>query len=347
MAPLHDAIHDSAMPHVHILMCTWNGARFLPAQLQSFLDQTHTNWSLWVRDDGSRDATLDILTAFQAAHPGRTIQIITTADRDVSGDISPMTAPIMARGSAANFLSLLAHPALPDGYAAFADQDDVWLPHKIERGMAELDRLHETDPDKAKTDRPAVYASRSLETDADLRRPRPSTLHHRPPAFGNALVQNVLGGNTILMNPAAARLMRTTCAAALAGDGVPFHDWWVYLVLTGAGGLAVNDPEPGLLYRQHGSNVIGANQGLQGDIARLSMVGKGRYAGWLDRNLAALDAVSAHLTPAHRQMIADFAALRRTSGAIARRAGLKKLGLHRQTMAGDLLLQALALTGRL
>ncbi len=330
------ALFHPDMPHVHILMCTWNGAGFLAQQLQSFLDQRHPNWSLWVRDDGSTDATLDILAAFQAAHPGRDVTVIATD-----------TVPGTTRGSAANFLSLLAHPVLPDGYAAFADQDDVWLPHKIERGLAELDRLRKTDSDKAGMVQPAVYASRTFETDADLRHPRKSTLHRRPPGFGNALVQNVLGGNTILLDPAAVRLMRDTCGAALTGAAVPFHDWWVYLMLTGAGGLVINDPEPGLLYRQHGGNVIGANQGMRGGMARLSMVGNGRYAGWLDRNLAALDAVSACLTPAHRQMVADFNGLRQMRGAARRVAALRRLGLYRQTGAGDLMLRGLALTRRL
>ena len=48
-------------PHITILMATYNGARFLSAQLDSLLAQSHQNWSLIVSDDGSRDATMAIL----------------------------------------------------------------------------------------------------------------------------------------------------------------------------------------------------------------------------------------------------------------------------------------------
>jgi glycosyltransferase involved in cell wall biosynthesis len=53
-------------PYVAILMCTFNGERFLKEQLDSFATQTHQNWTLWVSDDGSTDQTLEILRATQA-----------------------------------------------------------------------------------------------------------------------------------------------------------------------------------------------------------------------------------------------------------------------------------------
>ena len=110
-------------PHVHVLMATWNGAAHLEEQLRSFEAQTHRDWSLWVSDDGSTDATGRILADHAAAHPGR---------------VHLFEGP--RRGSAANFLSLLAQPDLPPGVVALADQDDVWLPHRLERGLEWLAR---------------------------------------------------------------------------------------------------------------------------------------------------------------------------------------------------------------
>ena len=63
-------------PHITILMATYNGARFLAAQLNSLAAQTHRNWSLIVSDDGSRDGTMDILHAFDRAHPGRILHLV-------------------------------------------------------------------------------------------------------------------------------------------------------------------------------------------------------------------------------------------------------------------------------
>ncbi|MCC5973038.1 MAG: glycosyltransferase [Rubellimicrobium sp.] len=310
-----------------ILMATCNGAAFLPAQLASIAAQNHPDWSLIARDDGSTDATPGILADFARAHPGRDIRLI----RGRGG-----------AGSAGNFLSLLADPDLPEGFVAFADQDDVWLPDKIARGLALLARAQVM----AGAARPAVYASRTILADAALRPQRLSTLHRRPPAFGNALVQNVLGGNTILLDPAAAALMRASCAAALGRD-VPFHDWWVYQVVTGAGGIAINDAAPGLLYRQHGANALGAHRGLSGGRTRLGMIRNSLYSSWIDRNLAALAQVRDLLDPAGRARLEGFAALRQEPRGITRARGLRPLGIHRQTRSGDLILQGLALAGKL
>jgi hypothetical protein len=315
-------------------MCTLNGAAYLPAQLHSFVDQTHQDWVLWVSDDGSQDETREVLTRFALAHPGRDVRII--------------TGP--GQGVAANFLSLLADPALPPGaVVAFADQDDVWLPHKLTHALRGLDRI------VARPGQPAVYASRTLLTDARLQVHGISPYHRRPPGFGNALVQNVLGGNSIVLNPAAVALLRRTVPLALAGpgagqEGVPFHDWWVYLVLTGAGGAVLNDLRPGLLYRQHRANVLGTSGGMRAGLARLGQIGGGTYADWLGRNLAALQAVADVLapdvlTPEHRAMLDGFVALRtaRQRSGVA----LRDIGIYRQTTGGDLMLRLLALVGRL
>lgn len=326
------------MPKVHILLCTLNGAAFLPDQVQSFVTQTHADWALWVSDDGSRDDSRAVLDRFARAHPGR--------------DIRVLAGP--GQGAAANFLTLLAHPDLPAGATvAFADQDDVWLPHKLTQALTGLDRIV-THPGQ-----PAVYASRTILTDARLQPRGLSPYHRRPPGFGNALVQNVLGGNSIVLNPAAVDLLQRTVPQALqgagSGQGVPFHDWWVYLVLTGAGGAVLNDLRPGLMYRQHGANVLGTNGGLRGGLDRLGQISGGTYAGWIGRNIAALQAVAgglgpdvlgpALLTPDHRALLAAFAA-RRATGRLTG-AALRDLGIYRQTAGGDRLLRLLARIGRL
>ncbi len=327
------------MPRVHILLCTLNGAAYLPAQLQSFVTQTHADWALWVSDDGSLDDSRAVLDRFARAHPGR--------------DIRVLAGP--GQGAAANFLTLLAHPDLPAGaIVAFADQDDVWLPHKLTQALIGLDRIV-THPGQ-----PAVYASRTILTDAGLQPRGLSPYHRRPPGFGNALVQNVLGGNSIVLNPAAVDLLRQSVPAALHGPGVPFHDWWVYLLLTGAGGAVLNDLRPGLMYRQHSTNVLGTNGGLRGGLDRLGQISSGTYAGWIGRNIAALQAVAGGLTPdllspdlltpdlltsGHRALLEAFAA-RRATGRLTG-AALRDLGIYRQTAGGDRLLRLLARIGRL
>lgn len=307
-------------PPVQILMCTHNGAAFVQAQLDSFVAQEHSDWALWVGDDASTDETPELLSHFAAAHPGRDVRML----------------PGPGAGSARNFLALLCHPDLPPGYTAFSDQDDVWLPHKLSRALAALGG----DPG-----RPAVYASRTWLTGPDLENPRASREFPYPPAFGNALVQNILAGNTIVLNPAATALMRAAGPAEAAAN-VPYHDWWVYQLMTGAGARIVTDLKPGLYYRQHGGNMLGSNMGAVNSLKRLKIATDRRFTNWIDRNTAALDALRDLLTDEACATLDGLAALRRTVGPRAL-AALDRHGIRRQSRLSDRVVRALAFAGKL
>lgn len=306
---------------VTILMATRNGGPYLEAQLASFLAQECSDWALWVSDDASTDGTRARLEAFCAAHPQRTIRLL-----DGPG-----------RGAAANFLALLCHPDLPEAPVALADQDDVWLPHRLSRALLVL---------ATERSLPMLYGSATWVTDADLGQ-RHLSRHRMPrPAFGNALVQNVIGGNTMVLNPAALRLVRQASQGwVAAGRTVPHHDWWLYLVMTGAGAAIHIDPEPGLLYRQHDHNVMGASEGTRALWQRLRVAARGCYGKWIRQNAEALAAVAPFLTPRNRQVLADFRACLGLGG-LRRLMVLRRLGVHRETMAGTLALYLAALTGR-
>lgn len=304
-------------PTVTILMGLHEGAAHLREQLDSFAAQDHADWRLIVSDDGSRDQGPAILAAFAA---GR-----------APGQVVGVRGP--RQGFAANYLSMLA--GLPDdpGWVAFSDQDDVWLPDRLSRGLAALSG-----------DGPALYCSRTWVTAADLSGRVPSPLFRRPPSFRNALVQNIAAGNTILLNPAAARLM---VAAARLVPGVVAHDWWAYLLVTGAGGRVVQDPVPTLLYRQHAGNTIGSNAGWRARARRLRHVWAGGLRDWNDMNAAALQASAALLTPEARAILADWQLMRATTPAPLRLIRLARLRLYRQTVASAAVLWLAAATGRL
>lgn len=307
--------------HITILMATLNGARHLSAQLESFVAQTHPAWGLHVADDGSTDATRGLVEAFARAHPQRRVLL-----RD-----GPRA------GSAANFLTLLAAGGWPRGsWLAFSDQDDVWMPERLEHAVSSLSR----------ESGPAVYASRTLLTDAALHGARPSRRHPHAPAFGNALAQNIIAGNTIVLNPAAAELAQRTATAALSA-GVRHHDWWIYLLMSGAGAAIINDDRPGLYYRQHESNHLGANRGLGKAWSRFAMIWDRRYGSWLRANIAALETVSEELTPANRARLAQFRGWLEGPGRGRFGSGLARAGVWRQSPAGDLMLRLAAAAGRL
>jgi glycosyltransferase involved in cell wall biosynthesis len=288
--------------HVAILMGTCNGARYLGAQLDTIAAQSHRDWGLVASDDGSTDDTRAILAGFAAAHP-----------------VEIREGP--RRGFAANFLGLAGDPGIRADFYAFADQDDLWHPDRLARGLARLQAL---DPA-----RPALYGGRTRLIDADGRSLGLSPAFRAPPGFANALVQSIAGANTMLFNAAAKRLFEAVEVTVVA------HDWWAYQLVSGAGGTVIYDPEPMVAYRQHPGNLIGGNQGLRAKGARLRQLFAGRLAEWTEVNLAALEAAWPLLTPDAR---AKVALLRRARepGLLARIALMRRLALYRQTRAGTL-----------
>lgn len=295
---------------VRILLATYNGMPHLAAQLDSYLAQDHADWGLWVSDDGSTDGTWEMLETFRDAQP----------DREIVLKRGPR------RGAAANFLSLLSDPALPPGPVALSDQDDVWMPHRLSLGLMGLDRARAT-----------VSAAHTIETDADLsprrqqrRRPLP------PPSFRNALVQNVLAGNTLTLNAAALAALRQGGA-----PDVPFHDWWIYLRMTAVGARVFVRRPPVLYYRQHESQTLGAHRGVIAGAQRIGALAGGRYRGWVHKNLTALVARPDGLLPPHRR------AAEMLLSHPARLKALQQSGARRADLAGRLILPALALTRRL
>lgn len=309
---------SSGPPHVAILMATYNGSPHMREQLSSILAQSHKNWSLWIGDDGSTDETYDILDEFIRLHPGADVTFVHQA----------------GLGTTRNFLDLLRRADLPDGFFAFCDQDDKWLPDKLERGLHAL---------RDAGDAPALYGSRTIITDEHLRQTGMSPLFTRATGFANAIVQNIAGGNTMLMTTAARRLM---CLAPAHIDPVT-HDWWAYQIVSAAGGTVVYDPAPTLLYRQHRKNLIGSNMGLGAQLRRFrAAVLKNQFSEWNTRNIAALAACERLILQQNRQLIDDFCAIRSHRGwqAVKR---LKAAGIYRQTTAGDRSLRAVAYLGKM
>ena len=274
-------------------------------------------------DDGSQDAGPQIVAEYaQKVRPGQ-IRLL----------------PGPRAGAAANFLQLLALAPAEVPYSCFSDQDDVWLPHKLSRAM---DHLGTVPPGT-----PALYFSRTLICNADLTQPRPSRRPSRPVGFRNALVQNVIAGNTIVVNRAALALLQQAQAALPPGIRILAHDWWVYQVLSGAGARFIYDDEPGLLYRQHADNQIGANDGLAAAFRRVGMMWQGTYAGWNAGNIAAISPAAVQFTPENQALLQAFIAARTAHGPLARLCAIIRTGVYRQTRLSQLALYFAALTNRL
>ena len=219
-------------PVITVLLSTFNGERFLLAQLNSFLAQTYTDWVLYWRDDGSSDGTLAIMREFTTR---------VGAERCVE---SPSSGRHL--GASPSFLTLLAEFASAQAIA-FADQDDVWLPEKLHRAAEHL---------APAGSQPALYCARQFLVDEALRGAKRSVAHI-PPEFPASLTQNIANGNTLVMNAAAAALV-----TAMGRPEGSVHDWWSYIVVSACGGSIMFDEQPQVLYRLHHGNLIGSARPL-------------------------------------------------------------------------------------
>jgi len=225
-------------PRVAVLLSTWNGEAFLAEQLDSVAAQEGVDVSVFARDDGSADATLTLLRRYSSRWPA-------LADPARGENLGP----------AASFLRLLADvPAGFDAYA-FCDQDDVWAPDKLVRAVASLS--------EQPAERPSLYCSRVLLVDEAMRPLGKSPLDGDG-RFEHLLFENIAFGNTVVMNAAARNLI----GSRAPGRAVIMHDWWCALVISAFGAI-LYDEQPGVRYRQHRSNSIGAASGQVGEIVRL------------------------------------------------------------------------------
>lgn len=291
------------MGRVAILLSTYNGQRFLAAQLESFRAQTHADWVLYWRDDGSTDETPAIVRAFLDELPPER--------RVVAGDRGRV-------GATESFLRLLRR-AVGDGYGlfAFADQDDVWAAEKLARGAGALAGTSPTVP--------ALYFARQALVDAALRPIGLSPAVRQEPGFPAALTQNLATGCTLMLNRCAAERVAISAAPAAA-----YHDWWCYLLVAGAGGRLIWDSKPVVLYRQHAGSLIGAPASLPRRAILALRRGPGAFTELLRQHAEALADQQDLLTPATRAQITTIVQAL-GNGPVARFRVLCMPGLRRQT----------------
>lgn len=221
------------MARVDILLSTYNGGRFLPCQLDSILAQTHRDFRLVVRDDGSSDATVEIVGRYAAADPR-----ITILRGAPSGNI----------GYRASFLALLAAESDAD-YFAFCDQDDCWKPEKLALAVGALEKAG---------GRPALYTSSYDYCDEETRvTGAPAALPPGPPPFRQTLFYNSAFGFTVAINRA---LREKAIAAAPFCPDVPHDKLCAQLALVF--GDYIRDERSTALYRRHSGTVTGSGQSI-------------------------------------------------------------------------------------
>lgn len=292
---------------VAILMGTYNGENFLNTQLNSFLNQTHSNWQLCASDDGSKDSTLAILSAFQKEHGEHRLSIYTG----------------LRKGFCANFLSLVCNNHITANYYAYSDQDDLWESNKLQRA---IDALNFIDKET-----PALYCARTAFVNNEHQLLGYSKKFTKKPSFKNALVQCIAGGNTMVFNDAARKLLQK----ASVNCNVHSHDWWSYLVISGGDGVVIYDDYISLQYRQHGNNQVGMNTTFFAKLFRLRQIFQGDFKDWNNRNVNALLLMQENLSEKNKKTLDDFIHAR-NGRLFSRLRYFLKSGIYRQTVVGNI-----------
>lgn len=212
------------MEKIIILMSTYNGEKFIREQIDSILLQTHGNFELLVRDDGSTDGTIKVLDEYKKAGKLHWYK---------GENLKP----------ARSFLDLVKNAPLAD-YYAFCDQDDIWDPDKIEVAIKMIAGFSKEEP--------ALYCSATRLVDENLKIITP-VAHCKDfkLKFGEALVQAVSPGCTFVFNKKCSEYL-----SAFEADYISMHDALTYKIATAFGNVFY-DRNPHISYRQHGGNVIG------------------------------------------------------------------------------------------
>lgn len=303
-------------PRTAVVLATYNGGTFLSEQLESIRFERGGPIDLFISDDGSRDRTQELLSE--------------TAGRWPHGQVQLFSGP--KRGFAENFRSLMVNAPIDADMVAFCDQDDIWHEDKLDIAWAALSR----------EDGPAMFCSRTRSIDAEGKPSGLSPLFTREPAFRNALVENIAGGNTMVFNRAAWALLRESAARA----SFVYHDWWAYIVVTGAGGRVFYSAEPLVDYRQHDANAIGLGNSALSRLGRVGALLTGSVRRNNEAHIAALKASCTLLTPEARKVLAEFESAHLASFPVSLRH-LRRSGVFRQTLYGQAGLWVAGVLGRL
>jgi glycosyltransferase involved in cell wall biosynthesis len=218
---------------VDIVMATYNGEKYLAAQIDSLLGQTYKNWRLLITDDGSTDRTLDILRCY-----AKTYNQITIVNTERQG------------GVVKNFSKGLTFCTSP--YIMFCDQDDIWLTNKIS-SMVDAMKVKESSLGKGTpllgfSDLCLVdeYASVIHNSFYQYNRLNPNNNLD----YGYLLWRSTVYGCTVIFNKELLHL------AMPLPDDISMHDQWFALIAAKYGSLFFL-PESLIYYRQHCNNVVG------------------------------------------------------------------------------------------
>ncbi len=253
-----------ATPKILVLLATHNGANWLEEMLVSIRCQIGVDLTILVSDDASSDTSVEILNAH--------------AEVDPRIKILPFVGKFGAAGQ--NFFRLLkAAEGFEFDALAFADQDDIWLPRKL---IQQYECMTKEGADGVSCDVAAFWPDGAIK----------HIVNSFPVKRYDYYSQSAGQGCTYLMSRRACELFWKV-APDVDLTHVTYHDWLMYALVRGAGLHWVIMNAVLVMYRQHGSNVIGSRGSFAGVKKRLMLV----RSGWLREQMSLISGVVSRLSP--------------------------------------------------
>ena len=216
-----------------VLLCTYNGERYLREQIDSILSQEGVEIEITAADDCSTDGTQDILKEYS--------EKLSNFSYYVNKENKRFTY---------NFLDLFFSAKDKSfDYVAFADQDDVWLPNKIISGINKINEVGETKHG-------CLYSSNLVVVNEKLEKigmQEDETVLNKTNKQ-TYLFENIATGCTMVMDKKFYDY-----ATQYYPDNINLHDYWLFMIAIYSANY-VYDFNGYILYRQHGDNQIGSNK---------------------------------------------------------------------------------------
>lgn len=238
---------------IAILLAAYNAEKYLEEQIESLISQTNQDWTLYIRNDGSKDNTSKIISDYCDRYAN-----IIEIDR---GGVN--------LGCRNNFFRLLE--IVESEYYMFCDADDVWFNDKIELSVNRMHEIALVNPDK-----PLLVHTDSAIYDENLNLIAESfwkTVNINPDkflTFNQICICCCVGGSTMLFNKRVKKLV-----FPLVDNNLIF-DYWI-AINTVKYGVISTIHSPTKKYRQHNSNVCGVTVGDANSIYNKLKIGRSLF----------------------------------------------------------------------
>lgn len=300
------------MEKVAIIMSTYNGEKYVKEQVDSLLAQTYSDIHLYIRDDGSKDKTWEILQEYK---DNAKVTLVKGENK----------------GFVKGFYSVL-EMAQTEKYISFCDQDDVWNEDKIQRAVEMLE--------KEDNHLPLLYFSNYDYYDAEMNFKGHQNLVRKGPSFRNSLFDCITLGISIVINQKARNLLVETGSEDTCG-----HDWWAYMVCSGLGKVIYDDTVT-LKYRRHENNVSpGGKNFIKFQIYRIKKFFIGGYFTEVKKQLKKYETLLGNkLNEQDRELLAMFTKPKYNFLVALRKVCYPKM--FRQGIVDEIMLRGLFLIGK-